>query len=320
MKPMSDERYRWHVKNFKSMPIILLSTFLSPGRMIQSIYENNRGRAGWWGKKKACFTLSYDCDYPQDAEAIPHNLRLLSKYDIKASFAVVGHWVEKFPNEHLEAVKEGHEILNHTYSHPDNELLNPGRKFLNIPREEKVEEVARCHRTCEDVLKVSPVGCRIPHFKNLFTPDIYGILKELKYTYSSSTYLTNRPTHGDPFVAEGGIIEFPLSTCPAHPYTVFDTWHSLVSSQLFYKLIHSDEKSYQKLFRRLVEIGIETNSYINIYIDPHDVVVMKNFESLLSYLSELKSDIEIATYQDLMPRIQQQGNGASRITSADKWS
>ncbi len=292
--------YNWLVNNNGSLPLVIALSLLCPEKIVKSIYQNNQGRKNFWKGKKSCFTLSFDCDYPRDAEAIPYMLKLLAKYNVKSSFAAVGHWVEKYPKYHEEVVKQGHEILNHTYSHPDNELLNPGRKFREISRQEKLEEVAKCDEIIYKYLGVKTKGTRIPHFKNLFTNEIYGILKELGHKYSTSTCLTNTKSSGDPFVAPEGIVEIPLTTCLKHPFTVFDTWHSLNSNRLFYRWIHNTEREYQDIFKKLVDISIETSSYMNIYIDPYDIEVMKGFEDLLKYLKEREEDVLIARYDELL--------------------
>jgi peptidoglycan-N-acetylglucosamine deacetylase len=276
-------------------------TLTRPVGYIKSVYKHNTGNS--WHSRKSCLTFSFDCDYPRDVEALPYLLNLLAKYSFKASFACVGHWIEQYPQEHKLILQHGHEIVNHTYSHPDNELLNPGRKFRNIPREEKLSEIQRCHTVCKDILGYAPTGCRIPHFKNLFTPEIYGILKDLNYVYSSSTLLTNTGSFGKPFIAQEGIIEIPLSTCPRHPFTVFDTWHSFNSPRMFYRLVHRTETQYNELFKLLIEIGMETNSYINIYIDPADILKMPNFAQVLDYVKEREKDIWVTSYEDLIRKV-----------------
>lgn len=296
---MNEKIYRWISKQNRNLPLIGLITFTFPQTFVKSIYKNN-AKKNLWGNKKACVTLSFDCDYPDDVIAMPEVIDMLSRYSYKTTFAAVGHWIEKYPKEHAVAIEEGHELLNHTYSHPDNELLNPGRKFLDISKQEKVEEIIKCHEICERVLGYSPIGLRIPHFKNLFTPDIYEILNELNYAYSSSTWLTNTTSNGLPFKTEEGIIEFPLSTCPKHPFTVFDTWHSLNAERLSHKLLHRGPDSYLSLFETLIKYGKETGSYINIYIDPLDVKKIPGFQGMLEILSD--DELDVVTYKEYIDR------------------
>lgn len=297
----------WIIEHGNNYFVVGAGTLLFPKLLQKQFFLPNCNKQVVWKQKSACLTISFDCDYPRDVEAIPQLLGVLAKYSFKTSFACVGHWIEKYPDEHKMIIDSGHEIMNHTYSHPDNELLNPGRKFKEIPRAEKKEEVQRCHDICRKILHYEPKGCRIPHFKNLFTSEIYGILKELQYDYSSSTTIMNTTCAGMPFKAECGIYEFPLSTCPKHPFTVFDTWHSFNSQRLFYKLIHRTEDQYIVLFKQLLELGINTNSYINVYIDPFDVLGMKHFDALLTFLQDKQSDVWVATYQQIMNKISEGG-------------
>lgn len=46
-------------------------------------------------------------------------LKLLEKYNIKASFFLTGKWIEQNTKDVKQIAENGHEIFNHTYSHPD---------------------------------------------------------------------------------------------------------------------------------------------------------------------------------------------------------
>lgn len=289
---------RWVSKQQNNYLLIALVTFTMPRSFLKAIYRHNEKK--WnWRNRKSCVTLSFDCDYPQDIEAIPDLLNLLKKYPYKTSFACVGYWIEKYPQVHRMIVEEGHEIVNHTYTHPDNDILTPGRKFKLISRAEKIEEIEKCHEICRRVLGYEPKGLRIPHFKHLFTEEIYSILKEVGYLYSSSTWVTGTTTYGQPFRENHGIIEFPVSNCPLHPFTIFDTWHSLNAQRLSHRLKHRGPESYCRLFEDLLTIGEETGSYINIYMDPLDIKKISGFEKILDRLSQTET-FWVATYEDLL--------------------
>jgi hypothetical protein len=166
--------------------------------------------------------------------------------------------------------------------------------------DEKLEEIERCHEVCRKLLNYEPIGCRIPHFRNLFSDDIYQLLERTDYRYSSSTWITKNQHQGLPFKATDKIWEFPLSTCPRHPFTVFDTWHSFNSQRLAYRLVHKTEAAYFALFKKLIDWGIETNSYINVYLDPLDIPKMKYFQQLCDYISARSNEIGLMTYQQLV--------------------
>jgi peptidoglycan/xylan/chitin deacetylase (PgdA/CDA1 family) len=46
-------------------------------------------------------------------------LDVLKKYNVKATFFLTGKWAEEFPSYAKRIADEGHEIGNHSYSHPD---------------------------------------------------------------------------------------------------------------------------------------------------------------------------------------------------------
>ena len=289
----------WVAGNQKNYVLLGIVTFGFPLRFMRWIFETGDGGKPWGNK--SCFTLSFDCDYPEDIEAIPSVLKVLKGYPFKVSFACVGYWIEKYPEIHKEILGAGHEIVNHTYSHPDNELLNPGRKFKDIPKNEKREEVEKCHEICWKILRYEPKGCRIPHFKNLFTREIYSILEELNYVYSSSTWSTMGKPWGSPFLASNGIVEFPLSTCPKHPFTVFDTWHALNSPRWSHRIVHrSGPEDYERMFRHLLRLGKYYSSYLNVYIDPLDVSKIARFPLLLDMLVDI--EVEVLTYSQFLEK------------------
>ena len=301
---LKDKLIDWVIRHHEQKLVMGLLTFTQPEWFVHSILKRNLHKTALWGKR-AGLTLSFDCDYEEDVAAFPQLITILNDYHYKASFACVGNWIERFPNEHLKLLENGHEIVNHTYSHPDNEILNPGRKFKTLPAAEKMQEIELCHEVCRKLLQYEPIGCRIPHFRNLFSPEIYGLLEQAQYRYSSSTWLTNTTSAGLPFKATDTIWEFPLSTCPKHPFTVFDTWHSFRSPHWAYRWVHRTEPEYLHLFRELIDWGIETGSYINIYLDPLDVPGMKNFSSIFDYIAKKEADLCVLRYEDLIQQLDQ---------------
>ena len=68
------------------------------------------------GLSPKLIALTFD-DGP-DPEWTPKILDTLKKYNIKATFFVIGEQVQKYPDIARRIVNEGHVIGNHTYSHP----------------------------------------------------------------------------------------------------------------------------------------------------------------------------------------------------------
>jgi peptidoglycan/xylan/chitin deacetylase (PgdA/CDA1 family) len=65
-------------------------------------------------KKQAVFTF----DAGEGVGSTEEILAALKKHNIRGTFFLVGKWVEKNPELTRRLVAEGHEIFNHSYSHP----------------------------------------------------------------------------------------------------------------------------------------------------------------------------------------------------------
>jgi peptidoglycan/xylan/chitin deacetylase (PgdA/CDA1 family) len=76
-------------------------------------------------------------------EQTPPVLDLLKQANVRATFFLCGENVERFPDLARRIADEGHEIGNHTYSHPRLLGRTPGKIALEIDRAQKVIE----HRT-----------------------------------------------------------------------------------------------------------------------------------------------------------------------------
>jgi polysaccharide deacetylase family sporulation protein PdaB len=67
--------------------------------------------------------LTFDAAYgPEYTEEI---LGILDKYNIKATFFLVGNWALRYPEKVKEIYSRGHEIGNHSDTHPHFTKLNP---------------------------------------------------------------------------------------------------------------------------------------------------------------------------------------------------
>lgn len=109
--------------------------------------------------------------------AIPVFLDALDRFGLKATFFVVGRDVEDNRNiPWLERmVAAGHELANHSYSHPIRfKQLGPGL----------VEEVDRCADLLWEALGVRPVGFKSPAYG--VTPELLAHLVRQGYRYDSS--------------------------------------------------------------------------------------------------------------------------------------
>lgn len=237
-------------------------------------------------------SLSFDVDYPEDVQSLPDVCDFLDKLGLKASFAVIGRLVETYPDQHRAVLNAGHEIINHTYSHPENELLHPHERFDDLSAQDQKDQILRCHRICQDLLGVAPQGFRAPHFGNVESRLFYETLAGLGYRFSSSLSSAASPGFGLPFSTGCGVWEFPVSCCPQHPFAVLDTWHSFRKQ----KARHREKGRFSGLVGELVELASRYRGYLNLYLDPRDLVESEEVRLALIVLASGRDKLRPLTY------------------------
>jgi len=83
------------------------------------------------------------------ADDIPDILRALDKYQVKATFFVLGCWVEKYPDVVREIYERGHEIANHSYAH---------YKPSKLDKAGLIKEIEKCNAA---IKRVTGEDCKI---------------------------------------------------------------------------------------------------------------------------------------------------------------
>ena len=84
-------------------------------------------------------------------------LDLLAKHDVKATFFLIGKRIERHPETVSRIIAEGHQIGNHTYSHPLLGFLPP----TYVQREiERTDRLLRQHGIAGEIVFRAPVLTR----------------------------------------------------------------------------------------------------------------------------------------------------------------
>lgn len=144
---------QWYILFASSIFVIIamMSGFLpvfsdtNATNKLQPIYNGNSA------EPKVALT----CNVFWGEEFLPDMLDTLDKYQVKITFFVGGSWAKRYPDLLKEIVNRGHEIGNHTYSHP-----HPNR----LSKEQNKEQITKA-----EVLMYETTGVKT----NLYAPP-YG--------------------------------------------------------------------------------------------------------------------------------------------------
>ncbi len=97
-------------------------------------------------------------------------LDVLDKYGIKATFFVVGVNAKNYPDSLIDVIRRGHEIGNHTYSHPHVSGLNTYTL---------TDEVEKCESTIYGLTDYKTKLFRPP--EGMIDADVRTVLRSLDY-------------------------------------------------------------------------------------------------------------------------------------------
>ena len=102
-------------------------------------------------EEKVC-AISFDAAWGnEDTEKL---IEILEQYKVKTTFFLVGDWVRKYP-ESVKALHDaGHEIMNHSSTHPH---------MPKLSREDMKKELAECNALIEAVTGNVPALHRPPY-------------------------------------------------------------------------------------------------------------------------------------------------------------
>lgn len=70
-------------------------------------------------------------------EVTPKVLEILDRYQVKATFFMVGENIDKYPGVFRQVLKAGHSIANHTYNHIKGWKVNTTDYLANVEKWEK---------------------------------------------------------------------------------------------------------------------------------------------------------------------------------------
>ena len=124
------------------------------------------GRTYWRGRRdRNAVALTFDDGPSPDTEGI---LDVLAEHNLSATFFMIGREVESFPGIAQRVFAEGHEVGNHSYSHPF---------YLFQRSSEARAQVKRAQDVIAATIGVTPMLARPPY--GVRTPAYFGATRAL---------------------------------------------------------------------------------------------------------------------------------------------
>ena len=101
--------------------------------------------------EKKC-ALSFDAAWGN--EQTNTLLDILDKYEIKSTFFLVKQWVDNYPDDVKEIATRGHDVGNHSATHPH---------MASLSSDEQIKEIDDCNAAVEELTGNSPTLFRAPY-------------------------------------------------------------------------------------------------------------------------------------------------------------
>lgn len=137
-------------------------------------------------------------------------LELFDKFNIKATFFVLGQVAKKQPELIKQIAASGHEIASHGYNH---------KIVYQQTRDEFIQDITDSKKLLEDLTGKKIKGYRAPNFS--ITKNVSWAFEEIKnagYEYDSSVYPVRHDRYSNvnlprfPYKHNSGLIIIPLAT------------------------------------------------------------------------------------------------------------
>src|SRR5437868_5604274 len=226
--------------------------------------------ANWPGGARCAVALSFDSDHETsdlrdggksigrlawgqfgNRVGVPRILKLLERYDVKATFYVPAVAALIHPDEQRRVVAEGHEIGIHGWIHELNSVL---------PYADERDLMLRSADALEEITSIRPVGLRTPSWD--FSLHTLAIEKEMGLVYDSSLMadedcyellLDGEPT---------GVVELPVEW--VRDDAVYFMMHRFQSLRP-----HTPPKDVLDIFLREFDAAYQQGGIFQLTMHPH---------------------------------------------------
>lgn len=147
---------KFYVVTKKQITVFLSCALIAVTAVIGtvSVFANNDRKLPIYSVENSKKQIAISFDAAWGADDTDELIKILGEYKVKATFFVVGAWVDKYPEEVKRLADAGHRIENHSNSHP---------YMTKISTEKMVEELRACNEKIASVTGRKPILFRPPY-------------------------------------------------------------------------------------------------------------------------------------------------------------
>jgi len=114
--------------------------------------------------------ISISFDAAWGAEDFDRIMEILDKHNVKTTFFMTGEWVEKYPDCVKTLVEKGHDLGNHSATHPD---------MTTLAKDAQKEQILKVHNTVKELTGYEMELFRPPY--GAYNNDVIRTCYELNY-------------------------------------------------------------------------------------------------------------------------------------------
>ena len=132
--------------------IVLSVALVAVGSLITFAEGNRKLPIYCVESEKKQIAISFDAAWGNDdTEQL---INILAEYKVPATFFVVGAWVDKYPESVKQLSDAGHQVQNHSNTHP---------YMTQISKEQMLDELESCNKKIEAITGKCPTLFRAPY-------------------------------------------------------------------------------------------------------------------------------------------------------------
>ena len=135
-----------------AITIVLVLTALTVGSTVTFADTNRKLPIYCVETEKKQIAISFDAAWGNDDTG--ELIKILKKYDVPATFFVVGAWVDKYPESVKELSDAGHRIENHSNTHP---------YMTQLSKAQMKNELSCCNEKIKKITGRCPTLFRAPY-------------------------------------------------------------------------------------------------------------------------------------------------------------